>query len=72
MFFEAAIIFFTARYLRKVLYASPKLAEWDNRLRLAWIAGLVLLGIGIVFPILEHVARWTAFALSRLAGTSSR
>jgi len=63
MFFEAAIIFFTARYLRKVLYASPKLAEWDNRLRLAWIAGLVLLGIGIVFPVLEHVARWTAFAL---------
>ncbi|MBS1597396.1 MAG: histidine kinase [Bacteroidetes bacterium] len=63
MFPEAVVIFFIARYLRKILESSPKLAEWDNRLRLAWIAAIVLLGLSIVLSVTEPVLKWFMHAL---------
>lgn len=55
---EVAIVIFVARYLRKVLDNSPKLAHWDNRLRLAWIASIVLLGLSVVLPISDPILKW--------------
>jgi two-component system NtrC family sensor kinase len=58
MFVEIAIIIFLARYLRRILENSPRLSHWDNRLRLAWIAAIVLLGLSIFVHVTEPVVKW--------------
>jgi len=58
MFFEIAIIIFLARYLRRILENSPRLSHWDNRLRLAWIAAIVLVGLSIFVHVTEPFVKW--------------